>query len=203
MNLFYAVQQAKNKDEVVQAVRQWFKALPQPESRTLSEDDTELWRGTAELFRPETPQAGLFDCPALLEQAKRDRNLWEGLRRYALDQAEAGEPILPDLAVVLLTDTPPVRKQGRQRGQAPLDNFWSGRYARAVWCVYHGSSKRYKLSNNSTNPDNAYEVVAEATRATFDVVRNAAKEGMKRIDFEIEHFSKMQNVNKSDVGRCE
>lgn len=202
MNLFEAVMQAKSRAAVVQAVRQWFEALPQPDNRTLPEFRVELWRETVELFRSASPQPGLFDSPPLLEQAKRDRDLWEGLRRYALEQAEAGEPIPSDLAVVLLTDTPPKRKKGRQNGQTPLDEFWSERFARAVWCVYHGSEKRYTLATNSPNPNNAYAIVAEAARQSFDTVRNAARPRINNINKEIEYFAQTQDVNKSDIGRC-
>lgn len=195
MNLFEAVMQAKSRAAVVQAVRQWFNALPRPGiAITPQEHRADLFHRTAG-----TDQKWLAE---LVVSAETDPDIWEGLRRYALDEAAAGKPVSPDLAIVLLTGAPK-RKKGRQTGMKPFDERLMMHYARAVWCVYHGSEKRYTLATNSPNPDNAYMMVAEATNECFETVRNAARGQLKRLDAIARHCDSHTHLNgRLFIGRC-
>lgn len=167
MDLYHAVQQAKNKDEVVQAVRQWVDIeCVHLDHRTLREQTAQNIASTI--------CGDMHWLAELIEAAKRDPDIWEGLRRYALEQSQEGQSINPDLTI-LVSNGPPKRRGGRPEGRTPFKATIGMVYARAVWCVYHGSAGRYTLSNSSPNPDNAYEVVAEATGESFDHVRNVAR----------------------------
>lgn len=196
MNLFEAVMQAKSRAAVVQAVRQWFNALPRPDIAITPQEHR------ADLFH-RTAGANRHWLAELVVSAETDPDIWEGLRRYALDEATAGKPVAPDLAIVLLTGAPK-RKKGRQTGMKPFDERLMMHYARAVWCVYHGSEKRYTLATNSPNPDNAYTMVAEATNECFETVRNAARGQLKRLDAIARHADSHTHLKgRLFIGRCE
>lgn len=195
MNLFVAVAQAKDRAEVVQAVRQWFEALPVLESRTRDEN-------AAALFRALTPVHLSLEWPELLEAAKTDPVIWKGLRLCAIAKAETGLLITPGLGKAVLSAVPK-RKKGRPSGQTPFEEQLHMRYARAVWCVYRASDKRYTLSTNSPNADNAFAIVACATGATFDVVRDAANKRRPQLERLAEFLDRSITGNKSYIGNCE
>lgn len=174
MNLFDEVKRATPTDsDVVEAIRQWFEAESvKLDHRTLPEQRAEMFAAIAGGSRRYLTE--------LIAQAKSDPDIWEGLRRYALCQAKAGHSIAPDLAIVVLGDAPK-RKRGKQPGSTPFNDTLSMLYARAVWCVHYGSGGHYTLSTNDTHTNNAYTLVAEATRATFDQVRYATRGQLDRL----------------------
>lgn len=175
MNLFYMVKNSKTRAEMVEAVREWLNASPKPIG-TISRQGY-----IADLYHTVAWGHSDKQLIEMAAKAKSDPDIWEGLRRYALDIAEEGEPLAPELAIVLLND-PPKRPKGRQKGKTPREERKGMLYARAVWCVHHASEGRYTLSTSSPNPNNAFEIVAEAENTSYDVVRNNAKGQLKRLD---------------------
>lgn len=169
MNLFDEIKKTKTDAQVVDVIKQWFALLPEIENKTRFDDRADLYS--------EAAKSGTSHRAELMEAAKTDLGVWEGLRRYALSQSAAGKAVEPDIVVLALSD-PPKQGRGKVSGSgSPYTEAMAMRYARAVWCVYQGGAGRYTLSTNDTNANNAFSIVAQATGATFDQVRNATKNG--------------------------
>lgn len=182
MDLYDEVRRATSDEQVIEAIRQWVNIeCSHLDQRSRPEQRAQLIAATAgsdSHWRAE-----------LIEVAKNDPDIWEGLRRYALQQAQEGQSIEPDLAVLVLSDAPK-RKRGRQEGGTPFIETLSMIYARAVWCVYHGSTRRYTLSAYDTHTNNAFSLVAKVTGASFDEVRNACKGQLGRLTQIYRHAEK-------------
>lgn len=184
MNLFDEVKRSKTDAEVVALIKQWFEWLPRIENKSRFEVRADMYATVAK-------GGGSFLKDVILE-AKDDPAMREGLRRYALSQSLDGETLQPELAALLLSE-PPKPKRGRQPDSgSTYTEAISMRYARAVWCVYHGGAGRYTLSTNDTHPENnAFSLVAKATGATFDEVRNATRDG------QLERLTKIAELYES------
>lgn len=169
MNLYDEIKKAETDAQIIDAIKQWFALLPEIENKT-------RFNERADLFACGANGSSTFRLK-LMEAAKTDLGIWEGLRRYVLNQSKAGKAVEPDLVALALSD-PPKQGRGRVSGSgSPYTEAMAMRYARAVWCVYHGGAGRYTLSTNETKTNTAFSIVAQATGATIDQVRNATKNG--------------------------
>ena len=169
MNLFDEVKKAETREQVVEVTRQWFRILPQIENKGAFDARADMY---AEAAKSSTSYRA-----ELMAVAIGDAGIWEGLRRYVLNESQAGRIVEPELVAIVLSGQP-TRKRGRQKNSGtPYIEEQGMRYARAVWCVYHGGAGRYTLSTNDTKTNTAFSIVAQATGATFDQVRNATKDG--------------------------
>ncbi|MFJ4135217.1 hypothetical protein [Pseudomonas cyclaminis] len=186
MDLYDEVRRASTDAQVVEAIRQWVNIeLASLNNISRSEQTARLIASTI--------CGDMHWLAELIAAAKSDPDIWEGLRRYALEQAQEGQPIEPDL-VVLLSNGEPKKQRGRPKGSSSYIEGRNMVYARAVWCVYHGSAGRYTRATNDTHTKNAFLLVSSATGATFEMVRNACKGQLTRLTQIYRHAEK-NNIN--------
>ncbi len=187
MDLYQEVQRAATDAQVIEAVRRWIEIeFAGADSRSRLEQHIQLIALTAghdSHWRAE-----------LIEAAKSNPNIWEGLRRYALQQTKDGHPIEPGLTELLRSE-PPKRGRGKGGGRrSPYVESIGMIYARAVWCVYHAGAGRYTLESAGKGLNNAFALVEQAakpiTGATFNQVRNACKGQLDRLTQIYRHAEK-------------
>lgn len=173
MDLYRETQQAATDAETLELIERWLRIeFAGVDSRTRTEQRAQLYESAAGRNREWMAES--------MAAAEDDPDVWEGLRRYALQRAKEGHSPEPELAALLLSGAPK-RKRGRQEGGSPFTETLNMLYARAVWSIYHAGKGRYVLESSGKGANNAFALVAQAaepiTGATFDEVRNACKGG--------------------------